>query len=105
MPPPELAGDTPVADVAHPLEIGLRPGRRREPDVPVFDRLDRGCGEGRDLHEPLRREVWLDNRLAPLAGPERHPVRLAPGQPVLRGEACEDRLPSLEAVEARVFPR
>ena len=105
MPPPELAGNTPVADVAHPLEVRLRPGRRREPDVSVFDRLDRGSGEGRDLNEPLRREVGLDDGLAPLAGSERHPVRLAPGQSVLRGETGENLLARFEAVEARVLPR
>ena len=40
-----------------------------------------------------------------LAGAERHRVRLAPDQPVLRRQAREHRLARLEAVEARELAR
>ena len=65
--PPELAGDAPVVDVVHPLEIGLGPVRRDELDRAVLDDADGLVGERLDADEPLPREVRLDDVLAAVA--------------------------------------
>ena len=103
MSPPQLAGDAPVVDVAHPLEIGLRPHLRNEPNLSRLDGADRGLGERADLHEPLRREVRLDDRVAALAVPEREPVGIGAQETILGGQAFHDLLARFEAVEPFVL--
>src|SRR5688572_2880791 len=72
--PPYLARDTPVFDVAHPAEIIVYPSLGNDADAALLDGSDRRFRQRLDLDEPLRREIWLDDRLAPVAFPERHPV-------------------------------
>ena len=62
--PPELAADAPVLDVAHPLEVGLRPVVRHEADAAVLDRRDRRLRERRDAHVPLVGEPGLEDGAA-----------------------------------------
>ena len=51
--PPQLARDAPVADVAHPVEVGLRPALGDELGLALLDRLDGRLGQRLHLHEPL----------------------------------------------------
>ena len=69
--PPELAADAPVLDVAHPLEVGLRPVVRHEADAAVLDRPDRRLGERRDAHVPLVGEPGLEHGAAAVAARHR----------------------------------
>ena len=104
--PPELARDAPVVDVVHPLEyrscdqISGTNGSRR----PRRPRM--ACSaSGWILHEPLRREVRLDDG-AGSAGSGRArggspPLR--PGGPRRRGRSTT-RLARLETVKAGVRP-
>ena len=67
MAPPELAGDAPVADVVHPLVIGLGPVRRNEANFAALDDGDGLFGERLGLDEPLRGDERLDGGLAAIA--------------------------------------
>src|SRR5690606_22536145 len=67
VPPPELPGDAPVADVLEPVlvDFGVAVGCEAHPAVAR-------CGERRlrqrlHLHEPLIREPRLDHRVATIA--------------------------------------
>ena len=62
MAPPELARDAPVLDVAHPVEVRLRPVLGDEADAAGFDGRDRRLGERLDLHEPLVGEIAARRR-------------------------------------------
>ena len=63
MPPPLLAADAPVLDVAHPREVHVLVLLRHELDGAVLHRFDGRLRERGDLHEPLRRQPRLDDRL------------------------------------------
>ena len=65
--PPELAGDTPVTDVLHPVGIGVFPSLGIESDVPVLP-----CGKGLVSHtahryEPLLGKIGLNHRVTAVA--------------------------------------
>ncbi len=64
--PPELAGDAPVLDVLHPVEVGLDPALGMELDLSAGDRLDGGLGQGLHAHEPLVGETGLHRHAATL---------------------------------------
>ena len=66
VPPPELARDTPVADVVHPLKVGLFPVLRNKADLSIFDNFYRFVRERFDLYEPLFGEVGFDYGVAPV---------------------------------------
>ncbi len=70
--PPELAGDAPVVDVLHPVEVGLLVllGGELNGLFAIRVRLDGGdgfLGERLDLDEPLRGEARLDDGFAAVA--------------------------------------
>ena len=102
MPPPELAADAPVLDVAHPLEVGAVPVFRHEADAAVLDRADRGCGERRDAHVPLVSEPGLDHGDAAVAARDREAVRLDLLDEARGLEVGDDALPRLEPVEPAI---
>ena len=74
MPPPQLARNGPIMNVAHPVEINLAVVRRREADVIFLDNFDRALRQGLNLDEPLRREPRLNNRSAPVTFSNRERV-------------------------------
>src|SRR3990170_6139978 len=74
--PPYLAGDAPVADIEHPVEVGVLPGLRDEPGPPVPYGLRGGGGKGFYSHEPLLGERGLNDGGAPVALPEHDLVGL-----------------------------
>ena len=67
VPPPELAADAPVADVLHPVQVDPGPALGDEAQPPALDRRDRRHGERLHLHEPLQRQVRLDDGVAAVA--------------------------------------
>ncbi len=80
--PPELAGDAPVVNVAHPVEIGFRRLRGREFDVALLDGGDGFVGERLDFYEPLRGKARLYHCLAAVAFSDGERVfRTAPSRP------------------------
>ena len=53
VPPPQLATDTPVLNVAHPGEVGVFPLFGYELDIPIFHSCDGGCGHLFGVDIPL----------------------------------------------------
>ena len=102
--PPELAGDAPVADVVHPLEVIAPPQVGNDLDLVGFNRLDRGLSQRFRAHEPLRRHSGLDDCLATLAGADIVGVVLNLCDESLLFEPGDDLLAGLVAVEARKLP-
>src|SRR3989304_6417758 len=67
VPPPELATDAPVLDIAHPFKISSGPVFRNELDFTVFYTLDPRISQRRDPHIPLIGEVRFDHCIGPIA--------------------------------------
>ena len=61
MAPPKLARDAPWLDVAHPVEIDVRPVVRHELRAAVFHCLDRLVGERLDVEIPLLRHQRFEH--------------------------------------------
>ncbi len=61
MSPPQLARDTPVLDIFHPVVIGFAPVVRDKTDAAVFDRFDRRFCQGFGAHEPLIGQIGFDD--------------------------------------------
>ena len=66
--PPELAGDAPVADVVHPVQIGLGEAVGDEFDFPVLHHADGLLGQRLHLDEPLVGVERLHVVVAAVAG-------------------------------------
>ena len=58
MPPPELSGNTPVADIVCPVKVGLIHSRRNQSDLAVLNCLYRRFDQLIHFNEPL----FLDHR-------------------------------------------
>ena len=104
MPPPELAGDAPVADVAHPLEIFRTPVFRDDADFAALDGRDRGFRQRFHFHEPLVREARLDVGLAAVAGADGIDVVFDALHQAQRGQVLDHFLAGDEAIQAGVLP-
>src|SRR5690606_30420054 len=65
--PPELAGDTPVLDVAHPGEVHVLVLFGHKLDTAVFHSFDGGLGQGLGIGEPLVCEHRLDDQAGAVA--------------------------------------
>src|SRR4029079_18820596 len=76
VPPPELAGDAPVADSLQPPAVLLSPTLGDELERAVAIPGQGGPGQRLHLHEPLLRQPRLDHRPATVAVSHRVPVRL-----------------------------
>ena len=72
--PPDLAGDAPVADILHPVVVGILPLFRQDAGLAAFDGLHGLFGQRCHLDVPLQREVGLDHGLAAVAVAHRHGV-------------------------------
>ena len=105
MAPPQLARDAPVADVVHPLEVGLGPIRRNERDAAVFHCGDGGLGERLHLHPPLLGNQRLHHRPAAMAFADTQLVRLDLFEQPERFELRHHLLARLETVQAGELAR
>ena len=68
MAPPQLTADAPVANVLHPVEIGLGEPFRHELHLARAHRLDGGPGQRLHLHEPLSAGHRVYRMVAAVAG-------------------------------------
>src|SRR5690554_3536636 len=62
VPPPELAGDTPVLDIAHPGEVHVFVLFGHELDTTVFYRFNSRLGQGLSIGKPLISQHRLDDQ-------------------------------------------
>ena len=69
--PPELPGDTPVADILHPIQIDLGKALGDKTDLPVLYRFNRRGGQRLHLHKPLLGDERFNHGVAAVAGPDR----------------------------------
>ncbi len=97
--PPELARDAPVADVVHPLVIGLGPVRRNEANFSALHDGDGLLGERLGLDEPLGGDERLDGGFAAIALAEGELVVLDFDEGADLFEVGDDGLAGDEAVE------
>ena len=105
MPPPQLAADAPVPDVLHPVLVHPCEPLRHQSNLAPLHQLQRRPRQRLHPHEPLPAHQRLHHLVAPLAMPHRVPVRLHPLQQPLPLQPFDNRLPGLEAVQARIRPR
>src|ERR1700694_6084295 len=68
---PELAGNVPVPDVAHPAQVLLAPALGVEAQIVVLRHRDRRPGQRFHPDPPLRRDDWLDDGTAAIAVADR----------------------------------
>jgi len=100
--PPDLAADTPVLDVPHPVEIGVLPVVRHEADAAVLDRPDGWLRQGPDFDVPLVGEEGLDDRPRAVAPRYHEFVVIDAFEQPLRLQGGDDLLAGLEAVRADI---
>ena len=100
--PPQLARDAPVADVAHPVGVGVLPALGIEADLALLPRREPLLGQGFHFHEPLVGEVRFDHRVAAVAVADLVGVRLLPDEQPRGGEVLHDLRPRLRDGEPAV---
>src|SRR5215212_3853755 len=97
LPPPELPGDVPVADVLEPPDGLPPPGIGVDRDPTLLQSLDGGFGERPHRAPPLLREPRLDDRPAPVAMPDPEAVRANSAEKSQPVQPLYDRLAGLLA--------
>ena len=103
MAPPQLAGDTPVLQVAHPGEIHVFVVLRHELNVAVLHRLDGGLGEALYGHEPLVGQQRLDDIAGAVAVGQGIVDALYLYQQAEGLHVGDDLLACFETIQASVF--
>src|SRR5260370_25485310 len=73
---PELAGDVPIPDIAHPAQVLLTPALRMKAELVALRHGDRRPGQRFHFYPPLRRDQRLDDGTAPVTVTDRVPVGL-----------------------------
>ena len=101
--PPQLPRDAPIANIAHPLEIGVRPIGRHKFGTALFDCSYCFAGERFDLNEPLCRQQWFDHRMTALAMPHVVLERLDSSQQTPSFKIREHALPRFGEIESAVW--
>jgi len=76
MAPPELAGNAPVTDVLHPVEIRLVETLGHKAGLFGFDYFNSWFGQGFHFDKPLERHARFDDSRAAVAGADIMLVRL-----------------------------
>ena len=105
MSPPKLPRNRPVANIVQPVQKLLPPVVRHNLNrvffsrLPLAHRFERLLRQPLHRAEPLCRYAWLDNRLAPLANPNRVRVVRHLLQQSLRLQILHNLLPRHEAVQ------
>ena len=105
MSPPDLPRNTPVFDIAHPVEIGVFPVVRDELDIADFNRLDRGFRQWFYTDIPLVGQIGFDHRMRTIAAGHHQAVIFDLFEQVGGLEVGDDQLACLIAVHADVFFR
>ena len=103
MTPPELAGDAPVMDVFHPVEIGLGEAFGDELYSAVLDDVYRLLGQRLHLYKPLRAEHRLNDLAAAVAAADIVAVGLDLDEIALLLQIGDDGLARLVAIHAVVL--
>ena len=103
MTPPQLAGDAPVVDVLHPVDIRLGEALGHELDGAVLHHADGFLGQRRHLHEPLGRDQRLHVVVAAVAGAHIVAVRLRLDQIAVGLQIGHHRLAAGVAIHALIF--
>jgi len=103
MTPPQLAGNAPVADIFHPVEIGLTEPLGDELGLPLLDHPDGLLGQRLHLHEPLGGDDRLHVLMAAVAGTHVVAVRLHLYQVSARFQVGDNLLSGLVAVETLIL--
>ena len=93
--PPQLPGDAPGPDVAHPVEIDALVVVGDDADPVVLHHLDGGRRELIHAAEPLERDQRLDPLARAMGVGNRVDVGLLGPQPPLVPQGCDDRLAGL----------
>ena len=65
--PPQLTGNTPVLNVAHPAEVHVFVGFRHKLNIAVFHRCNGWLGQGFGVDIPLVGQHWLNHHAATVA--------------------------------------
>ena len=68
MTPPKLTGNTPIADIFHPVGVGLAETLGNELCLALIYNTQRFFGKGFHLHKPLGGDDWLNIIMAAVAG-------------------------------------
>ncbi len=105
VPPPDLAADAPVLDVAHPFKIGVLPVVRHEADGAAFHCLNGGPCQRGHLDEPLVGEQGLNHCAGAIAAWYHQLVVFGLFQQPLRCKVVDHDLAGLETVQTKVFFR
>src|SRR5687768_10047840 len=99
MTPPQLAGDGPVVDVLHPVEVGRFPALRNDLYGAAAHGLDGRLRERLNLHEPLPRDHRLDVGIALAVNTDVVQVSVDFDEIPLLLEKLDHSLPRLGAIE------
>ena len=100
--PPDLAADTPVLYIVHPLVVSVLPVIRYEADRAVFDSFDRGPRQRSRLHIPLVCEERFDDGTGTIATRHHQFVFFDFFQQLAVFQVGDDLFASLVAVETNV---
>ena len=102
MSPPYLAGDTPVADVFHPIKIRPLPHGGDDPGPSLLHRLEGGFGQRLGPDEPLLGEEGLHHGLAAITVPHAVMVVLNLQEGSVPLEVLDDPFTTLKPLHALV---
>ena len=102
MAPPELAGDAPVADVIHPVEVGFLKPLGDEFRFLVLDRGDRRFGKRFHADKPLQGDTRFDQGMAAVTGTDIMFVRFGPDDKAAGLEVSDNLAAGFIAVQAGI---
>ena len=103
MAPPQLAGNAPIVDILHPVDIRLGKTLGDKLDRAVLHHADGLLGQGRHLHKPLSGDQRLHIVVAAVAGAHIVGIILGLDQVTLLLQVLDDGLAALVAVHAVVL--
>ena len=103
MSPPQLAADTPVADIVCPVEVSLIHTWRQKLDLPILYSLNGRLNHFIHLHKPLLLDHWLNRGMAAIVGT--HIMRMGNhlNQKPHILQILHQRFPALVAVHSRIL--
>ena len=103
MSPPDLTRNAPVADIFHPVKIGLFPALRGKGNAARAHSFDSRRREWFHLDEPLLGEARFNNRIAPIAVSDRMRMRINLHEQPERFQIGNDLLTTGETIHARIL--